>query len=115
MVLSTFRTRNLLRTAVTTHCFRSQWQLQTAYKYHTSCRRLLVSVKPCRFLVCGDGNLSFSASLSESLNTTGRTTIRQYQDNKDIRLLPIHLTATVLESKMEHAEGKCLHDHHVMQ
>lgn len=41
-----------------------------------------------RFLVCGDGDLSFSSSISKELADQG-----------------VHLTASVLESKENHRQG----------
>ena len=50
-------------------------------------------LKTCgsRMLVCGDGDLSFSASIS-----------RQLADQD------IHLTASVLESRTDHRDGECV-------
>ena len=82
-----------------TSCFLSRWLFQKAY--HTSCKRIQPS-KSRRILVCGDGNLSFSAQLAVSL--------RNGEDGlfgRDTQV-PIHLTATVLETKTEHTKGKSM-------
>jgi hypothetical protein len=56
-------------------------------------RRRVSSLRCCyyrrRVLICGDGDLSFAASIAHELSNEGA-----------------HLTASVLESELDHREGE---------